>query len=50
MRPLAIIIILLSVCFSVDKAGTSAAKFLSIGTGGKAVGMGGAYTAISTDA
>ena len=50
MRPLAIIIILLSVCFSVDKAGTSAAKFLSIGTGGKAVGMGSAYTAISTDA
>jgi len=41
---------LLSVCFPVDKAGTSAAKFLSIGKGGKAVGMGGAFTAIANDA
>ena len=49
-RQLTIIIFIFSFCFSVDKAGTSAAKFLSIGTGGKAVGMGGAYTAISTDA
>ena len=50
MRPLSIIIFLFSFCFPMDKAGTSAAKFLSIGTGGKAIGMGGAYTAVADDA
>ena len=41
---------LLSICLAVDKIGTSAAKFLSIGSGAQAIGMGGAYTAIAKDA
>ena len=43
-------LILLSLSLAVDKAGTSAAKFLSIGSGAKAMGMGGAYTSIADDA
>jgi len=43
-------LILLSLTLGVDKTGTSAAKFLSIGSGAKAVGMGGAYTSIADDA
>ena len=36
--------------FGVDKVGTTAAKFLSIGVGSNAVGMGGSYTSIADDA
>ena len=43
-------LILLSLIMGVDKTGTSAAKFLSIGSGAQAVGMGGAYTSIDDDA
>ena len=50
IRQLSIILFLITLCFPVDKAGTSAAKFLSIGVGGRAVGMGGAFTAIAADA
>ena len=34
----------------VDKTGTTAGKFLSIGVGPRAIGMGGAYTSLSNDA
>ena len=43
-------LILISLPLAVDKTGTSAAKFLSIGSGAKAVGMGCAYTSIANDA
>ena len=36
--------------YAVDKTGTTAAKFLSIDVGSKAVGMGGAFTSIADDA
>ena len=36
--------------FSVDKTGTTAAKFLSIGAGSAAVSMGGAFTSVANDA
>jgi len=39
-----------SLSFAVDKTGTTAAKFLSIGPGSKAIAMGGAYTSIADDA
>ena len=38
-----------SLGYSVDKTGTMAAKFLSTNIGSKAVGMGGAFTAIASD-
>ena len=44
------IIFTFNLLFGVDKAGTTAAKFLSIGVGSKAVGMGGSYTSIADDA
>lgn len=34
---------------STSKVGTTAAQFLKIGAGGRAIGMGGAYTALGTD-
>jgi len=34
---------------SIDRVGTTAAQFLKIGAGARAIGMGGAYTAHSTD-
>tara|TARA_Y100000590_G_scaffold469958_1_gene660945 strand:+ start:66 stop:1076 length:1011 start_codon:yes stop_codon:yes gene_type:complete len=40
----------LSFIYAVDKTGTTAAKFLSIGVGSKAVAMGGAFTSIADDA
>ena len=40
----------LSSIYAVDKSGTTAAKFLSIGVGSKAVSMGGAFTSIADDA
>jgi len=45
-----ILFFLLTSVYAVDKAGTTAAKFLSIGVGSNAVGMGGAYTSIASDA
>ena len=36
--------------FSVDKTGTTAAKFLSIGAGSAAMSMGGAFTSVANDA
>ena len=42
--------VLLSLVFSVDKSGTTAAKFLTINIGARAVGMGGAFTAVANDA
>ena len=44
------ILFMISTLYAVDKTGTTAAKFLSIGVGSKAVGMGGAYTSIADDA
>ena len=49
MRKLIFISFILSFGFGVNKTGTSAAKFLTINPGGKAVGMGGAFTAVSDD-
>ncbi len=40
----------ISISFGVDKTGTTAAKFLSIDIGARAVGMGGAFTSIANDA
>ena len=49
MRKLIFISLILSLGFSVNKTGTTAAKFLSINPGGKAVGMGGAFTSLADD-
>ena len=35
--------------FTVDKSGTSAAKFLSIGSGSRAIAMGSAFTSVAGD-
>ncbi len=43
-------ICLLSLSWAVDKTGSTAAKFLSIGAGSRAIGMGGAFTSIANDA
>ena len=40
----------IDICFAQDKVGTAAAPFLGIPTGGKAIGMGGAFTSIADDA
>ena len=48
--PKVLLLIVLSTWFAVEKTGTSAAKFLSIGSGAKAVGMGGAFTSVADDA
>jgi hypothetical protein len=50
MRKLNFVLLILSLGFSVNKTGTTAAKFLSINPGGKAVGMGGAFTSLADDA
>ena len=47
---LILIFAILSFSFGVDKTGTTAAKFLSIGPGSKAISMGGAFTSIADDA
>ena len=44
------ILLVITSVYGVNKTGTTAAKFLSIGVGSKAVGMGGAYTSIANDA
>ena len=36
--------------YAVDKTGTTAAKFLHMNVGSRAVGMGGAFTSIANDA
>ena len=43
-------LILIASAYGVNKTGTTSAKFLSIGVGSNAVGMGGAYTAVADDA
>ncbi len=48
--PVLTVLLALSMAFAVSKTGTTAAKFLSIGAGSKAVSMGGAFTAIADDA
>jgi hypothetical protein len=42
--------LMVSQAFSVDKTGTTAAKFLSIGVGSKATSLGGAFTAVADNA
>ena len=49
MKKTLYILLFFSIGFSVNKTGTSAAKFLSISPGGKAVSMGGAFTSLSND-
>ena len=44
------ILFTLAMVYGVNKTGTTAAKFLSIGVGAKATGMGGAFTSIADDA
>jgi opacity protein-like surface antigen len=50
-RSIPILIFMLSALpiFSQDKVGTTAAPFLGIGAGVRAIGMGGAFTAVATD-
>ena len=43
-------LMIFSFLHAVDKTGTTAAKFLSLGVGSKAVGMGGAFTSVANDA
>ena len=43
------VILICSILFAVDKTGTMAAKFLSTNIGSRAVGMGGAFTAVAND-
>ena len=45
-----ILLFLITSVYAVDKTGTTASKFLSIGVGSKASGMGGAFTSIANDA
>ena len=49
IRPILFFFLLSSLGYSVDKTGTTAAKFLSTNIGSKAVGMGGAFTALAND-
>ena len=49
IRPILFFFLLSSLGYSVDKTGTTAAKFLSTNIGSRAVGMGGAFTAIAND-
>jgi len=50
MKKISIIIVFSSLILSQSKVGTSAASFLGIGVGARAVGMGGAFTAVGGDA
>ena len=43
-------LIIIASAYGVNKTGTTSAKFLSIGVGSSAVGMGGAFTAVADDA
>ena len=47
---LILLVVLVSSVFAVNKTGTTAAKFLAINAGSRAVGLGGAFTAIASDA
>ncbi len=49
IHPILFFFLLTSLGYSVDKTGTTAAKFLSTNIGSKAVGMGGAFTALAND-
>lgn len=49
-RPAFLTLALIGTGFAVTKTGTTAAKFLSIGAGSKAISMGGAFTAVADDA
>jgi len=49
IRHILFFFLLSSLGYSVDKTGTMAAKFLSTNIGSKAVGMGGAFTALAND-
>ena len=49
IRHILFFFLLSSLGYSVDKTGTTAAKFLSTNIGSKAVGMGGAFTALAND-
>ncbi len=50
-RKILILVVILNAAqvFSQNKVGTTAAPFLGIGAGARAVGMGGAFTAVATD-
>ena len=50
-RPVPILILLFAAIpvFSQDKVGTTAAPFLGIGAGARAIGMGGAFSAVAAD-
>ena len=50
MKILFITLISCSCLFSVNKTGTTSAKFLSISNGAKSIGLGGAFTSIANDA
>lgn len=47
---LTIVLIATSALFAQSKVGTTTAQFLTIPVGGEAIGLGGAYTALATDA
>lgn len=49
IKTLIFVILICSTLFAVDKTGTMAAKFLSTNIGSRAVGMGGAFTAVAND-
>jgi len=49
IRHILFFFLLSSLGYSVDKTGTTAAKFLSTNIGSRAVGMGGAFTALAND-
>jgi len=49
IRTFIFVILICSTLFAVDKTGTMAAKFLSTNIGSRAVGMGGAFTAVAND-
>ena len=50
MRKILIVLLFVSVCFSQSKVGTTAAPFLGIAVGPRAIGLGGAFTAVAGDA
>lgn len=49
MKKIFLSLLLIANIFAVDKTGTTAAKFLSTSIGSKAIGMGGAFCAVSND-
>jgi hypothetical protein len=52
MKKLSIFLMIILLCgnsFAISKVGTTAAQFLKIGVGSRAIGMGGAFVAVSND-